>query len=300
MSKTVRLLTTKGDGKFIEVDWEKPDNKADEIEVRAVMTGVCRSDIDMMQGQFNLPMQMHGHEGLGIVTAVGDYIRDVKVGDYVATRGEPAYADYYNAKTATYVKVPALESKYIIEPVACAINVGASVEHSLYSATQIAIIGTGFLSSILYQWLTLNGLTFIDVIGNHNHPYWLLKHGVEVKNKVDRKYDVVYDLSNNDIALTRDIYVPNAALVLASTKHPAVASDFNYLLWNAVSITCPSPRTPTFYSCMDIAVEKIRDGEINVDGFWTKGYDRDTEWQQAFEDSLNRTSGFNRAYIYWP
>ena len=62
----VKHLYTDGKGEFVEVNWDKPDNTADEIEVKAVMTGVCRSDIDMMTGGFGpLPIEMHGHEGLG-------------------------------------------------------------------------------------------------------------------------------------------------------------------------------------------------------------------------------------------
>ena len=92
----VKLLQTTGTGEFIEVYWTKPDITADEIEVQAVMTGVCRSDIDMMQGNFGpLPINMQGHEGLAQVTKVGKNVKDVKAGDYVATRGEPAYADRY-------------------------------------------------------------------------------------------------------------------------------------------------------------------------------------------------------------
>ena len=87
------------------------------------MTGVCRSDIDMMMGNFGpLPLGMQGHEGLGQVTRVGSLVTDVKEGDYVATRGEPAYADYYNVRSDEFVVVPELDSKYILEPVACGIN----------------------------------------------------------------------------------------------------------------------------------------------------------------------------------
>jgi NADPH:quinone reductase-like Zn-dependent oxidoreductase len=120
----VRLLRTYGDGKFVEEEWTKPEPTDDEIEVKAVMTGVCRSDIDMMMGKFPmLPAHMSGHEGLGIVTKVGNQIINVKEGDYVATRGEPAYADYYNVRVREFVVVPSDEPKYILEPVACGINI---------------------------------------------------------------------------------------------------------------------------------------------------------------------------------
>ena len=102
----VRVLQTRGQGHFEEVIWDKPEPDYWELEVKAVMTGVCRSDIDMMNGDFGpLPLEMQGHEGLGIVTKVGEGITDFAVGDYVATRGEPAYADYYNATDSDCIKI---------------------------------------------------------------------------------------------------------------------------------------------------------------------------------------------------
>ena len=61
----VRVLQTTGTGEFKEVTWDKPEPDYWQIEVKAIMTGVCRSDIDMMVGKFGpLPLTMQGHEGL--------------------------------------------------------------------------------------------------------------------------------------------------------------------------------------------------------------------------------------------
>ena len=46
----VRCLQTTGQGHFEEVEYDKPEPTSNQIEVKAVMTGVCRSDIDMMNG----------------------------------------------------------------------------------------------------------------------------------------------------------------------------------------------------------------------------------------------------------
>ena len=303
MEREVKLLTTMGKGYFEEIIWKKPEIKPYEIEVKAVMTGVCRSDINMMQGQFGLPLWMHGHEGLGVVTEIGSQVRDVVVGDYVATRGEPAYADYYNAAIETYVKVPNLNPKYIVEPIACGINVFREVmlRADIFNGQRIAIIGTGFLSHVVYTNFNLRGVwSGIDVIGNYSKEFWIEEHSIEVQPYPEGKYDIVIDLSNNDISLTKDIYNPNALLVLASSKHPKVSSTFDYLLWNAVTTVCPSPRTPGFHACMLEAVSQIETNKLNVEKFWTRGYDRTTEWQTAFLDSLARPAGFNRAYIVWP
>lgn len=303
MERKVRLLTTDGDGQFKEVKWTKPEIMPYEIEVKAVMTGVCRSDIDMMNGQFKLPMNMHGHEGLGIVTQVGGQVRDVVVGDFVATRGEPAYADFYNASIETYVKVPQLNPKYIVEPIACGINIFRQVWvrcASNIDFKRICIIGSGFLSHVVYTNFKLRHVQNIDVIGRYSTDFWRNEHGIEVYQEPTGKYDIVIDLSNNNISLTMDMYNENALLIFASSKHPTVASTFDNLLWNAVTMICPSPRSAGFHDCMLEAVSQIETGKLNVDNFWTRGYNRNTEeWRLAFIDSLNRPNGFNRAFIYW-
>ena len=38
------------------------------------------------------PLNMQGHEGLGEVLEIGSDIKDIEVGEYVATRGESVYA----------------------------------------------------------------------------------------------------------------------------------------------------------------------------------------------------------------
>ena len=133
--QSVKILTTLGDGNFIEGDYVLPPLDDYSIRVKSIFTGVCRSDIYMMQGNFPLlPMQMHGHEGLGQVVERGSKVKDwdCKIGDYVATRGEPAYADYYNCKPITWVKVPQADPKYIIEPVACGVNIARVCEDELH------------------------------------------------------------------------------------------------------------------------------------------------------------------------
>ena len=46
----VKILHTKGQGAFEEGEFEVPDIKDNQIRVKSVFTGVCRSDIDMMNG----------------------------------------------------------------------------------------------------------------------------------------------------------------------------------------------------------------------------------------------------------
>jgi hypothetical protein len=50
---------------------------------------------------------------------------------------------------------------------------------------------------------------------------------------------------------------------------------------------------------MKDAAQWIEYGDIKVDMFWTRAYNRDTEWQQAFTDGANRPENYSRGYIKW-
>ena len=65
-----------------EVELEAP--KANEVMVKMVSSGVCHSDLHIVQGHIpvNLPI-ICGHEGAGIVTALGPGPATVQVGDRV-------------------------------------------------------------------------------------------------------------------------------------------------------------------------------------------------------------------------
>ena len=294
-----RVLATVGKGEFVETEYDVPPLNTDEICVRAVMTGVCRSDIDMMQGNFGpLPLHMQGHEGLGRVIGIGADIHDVKFGDYVATRGEPAYADIYNVRDREYVVVPEAHPRYILEPVACGINVVQQPLREIAERSgpgrKLLILGSGFLAWIAYNTILLNHLDFeITVVGSSNKELW----GDKLQFYYGGKYDVVIDLSNRNDVFFLDI-LKNEALVVFGVQKKTT-TDFGNLLWKACTMTFPSPRTDKFYQSMKDAEYWITNGDIQVDSFWTKGYNRDTEWQQAFRDGNNRPAGYSRGYIYW-
>lgn len=294
-----RVLVTVGDGVFVETEYALPSLADNEICVEAVMTGVCRSDIDMMQGTFGpLPLHMQGHEGLGKVIAVGNKINDVKIGEYVATRGEPAYADRYNVRTKEYVPVPECAPRYILEPVACGINVVQQplreIAERSGAGKRLLILGSGFLAWIAYNTILLNHLDFeITVVGNSNRELWRDK----LTQELDGKFDVIIDLSNRSDVFDKDILNNQALVVFGVEKE--IRTTFYNLLWKACTMVFPSPRTENFYKCMQDAAYWINQGDIVVDSFWTKGYNRDSEWQQAFADGVNRPQGYSRGYIYW-
>lgn len=63
--------------------------RANEVQVKITATGVCHTDIAVKEQAFPLPLPMVlGHEGAGIVEAVGDGVTHVKPGDHVVLCGD--------------------------------------------------------------------------------------------------------------------------------------------------------------------------------------------------------------------
>ena len=289
-----RCLQTTGQGYFEEVTYDLPPLTENEICVRAVMTGVCRSDIDMMNGDFGpLPLHMQGHEGLGEVIGIGANITDVKFGDYVATRGEPAYADIYNVRKDEYVQVPEAHPRYILEPVACGINAVDVADCSRQD--KILIIGSGFLAWVAYHTLTkFKHCENVDVLGSSNIDLW----GDILLLGTTDSYDVIIDLSGK-YELGIDINLNNNALIVDAVGKAVSREEAQQQLWKAVTTIKPSPRNSNFHQCMKDAVWMIENGYLEVDSFWTRGYNRNIEWQQAFADGVDRPNGYSRGYIKW-
>ncbi len=67
-----------------DVSIDKP--RAREVLIRTVASGICHSDLHIMQGAFPCPTPaVLGHEVAGIVEAVGEDVRGIVVGDHVIT-----------------------------------------------------------------------------------------------------------------------------------------------------------------------------------------------------------------------
>lgn len=294
----VKCLQTTGQGYFEEVDYELPSLGPTDICVKAIMTGVCRSDIDMMMGNFGpLPLHMQGHEGLGQVVDVGSEVTNVEKGNFVATRGEPAYADYYNVRANEYVQVPEADPKYILEPVACGINCVSQAyeEFEKRRDGKCLILGSGFLAWVVFNNLAHHfPLMEVEALGSNNIDLW----GDALLLATSESYDIVVDLSGKyDIGV--DINLNNEALVIDAVGKAVSKEEAQAQLWKAVTTVKPSPRTSRFIDAMYQARWMIENGELEVDSFWTRSYNRNIEWQEAFADGVDRPNGYSRGYIKW-
>ena len=72
-----------------EIDLDEP--REDEVVVRMVAAGICGTDLHQVKGEFRRPTPIVlGHEGAGVVEAVGDAVTRVRVGDEVVLSWAPS------------------------------------------------------------------------------------------------------------------------------------------------------------------------------------------------------------------
>lgn len=69
---------------FVREELELDAPGSGEVLVRVVATGVCHTDLNAQSGDMPLPLPgVLGHEGSGIVEAIGEGVTDVAIGDHV-------------------------------------------------------------------------------------------------------------------------------------------------------------------------------------------------------------------------
>lgn len=87
MKTTAAVLRADGDD-FDIIELELDDPRQGEVRVKMMVAGLCHSDHHVKSGSVRKPV-VGGHEGAGIVDAVGPGVTELQVGDHVAVTWIP-------------------------------------------------------------------------------------------------------------------------------------------------------------------------------------------------------------------
>jgi threonine dehydrogenase-like Zn-dependent dehydrogenase len=135
------------------VDVPAPEPGPGEVRLRLQGTGVCGSDLPVWSGRpwfdYPRPAGAPGHEGWGVVDAVGEGVEGLAEGDRVAGLSYRAYADYDVARAPDLVPLPEGVEHFPGEALGCAVNV---VRRSgIAPGDTVAVVGAGFLGCVIVQ-----------------------------------------------------------------------------------------------------------------------------------------------------
>ena len=131
MTQTMRAAVLEGPQRFSVAEVPLPEPGPGEVLIRLEGCGVCASNVEPWEGQPwstwpGAPGGM-GHEGWGRITALGEGVEGLSVGDRVTALTERSYAEYDVARADMVVPLPASLDEMPVpgEPVACAMNIFA-------------------------------------------------------------------------------------------------------------------------------------------------------------------------------
>ena len=166
-SRTMRAAVVTGPGKVRVDDVARPEPGPGQVRLRLAGSGVCASNLTPWAGpewmRFPTEPGALGHEGWGVIDAVGAGVEGLQVGQPVAALSYHAYAEYDLADAAAVVPLPdALAGQpFPGEPLGCAMNIFRRSE--IAPGQTVAIVGIGFLGAILTRLASEAGARVIAV-----------------------------------------------------------------------------------------------------------------------------------------
>src|SRR3712207_3006578 len=163
----MRAAVVTGPGQILIAEVARPEPGPGQVRLRLEGCGVCASNLTPWAGpewmQFPTEPGGLGHEGWGVVDALGAGVEGLSVGERVAALSYRSYAEYDLAEAEAVVRLPdALAAQpFPGEPLGCAMNIFRRSE--IAAGQTVAIVGIGFLGAILSRLATNAGARVIAI-----------------------------------------------------------------------------------------------------------------------------------------
>ena len=175
---------------FQPFEYELPDVKPDEVEIQVESCGICHSDLSMLDNEWEMTEYpfVGGHEVIGTVASIGEYVPNLKVGDRVGlgwncrtcmhcdqciggkhnlclaaegtiTHQKGGFADRVRCHWAWAIPIPNGLDPASSGPLLCGgITVfNPMVQHNLSPTARVGVIGIGGLGHMALMFLSAWG-----------------------------------------------------------------------------------------------------------------------------------------------
>jgi len=293
-----------------------------QVRVRLEGCGVCASNLTPWAGpdwmKFPTAPGDLGHEGWGIVDAVGEGVDDLLVGDRVAALSYRSYAQYDLVDAEAAVKLPpALAGQpFPGEPLGCAMNIFTRAD--IHAGQTVAIVGVGFLGAILTRLATDAGARVIAI---SRRPFSL-----ELARRMGAAETVPMDDHQAIIAtvkaltggrfcervieavgrawpldLAGELTGERGKLIVAG-YHQDGPRQVNMQLWNwrGIDVINAHERDPKVYvQGLRAAIEAVSSGRLDPTPLYTHTYPLE-RLDEALNATRDRPDGFVKALVTFP
>ena len=154
-------------GQFELKELEVPKPASDEVRMKVEYCGICSSNLAPWRGApwftYPFPPGAPGHESVGVVDQLGAGVSGLEIGTHVSMLGNSGFAEYEIAKAKCVVPIANSPQTvpFLGEPLGCAMNVFRRAQ--IRKDDWVAIVGTGFLGTILLQLCAETGAKVIAI-----------------------------------------------------------------------------------------------------------------------------------------
>ncbi|KXU31108.1 L-iditol 2-dehydrogenase [Sphingobium sp. 22B] len=290
-----------------------------QVRIRLEGCGVCASNLTPWAGpewqSFPLEPGALGHEGWGIVDAIGEDVTSVTVGDRVAALSYASYADHDLADESAIVRLPSeLDGlPFPGEPLGCAFNIFRRAD--IHPGQTIAIIGIGFLGALLTRLATEAGARVVAISRRPSSLALARDHGAAETIAMDDHQaiiDRVGALTQGrfcertieavgkqwPLDLAGELTAERGKLIVAG-YHQDGPRQVNMWLWNwrGIDVINAHERDPAAYAeGMREAVAAVASGRIDPAPLITHHYPLD-RLGEALDATRDKPDGFVKAII---
>jgi threonine dehydrogenase-like Zn-dependent dehydrogenase len=290
------------------------------VRVRLFGSGVCASNLTPWEGPewMSFPTEPGdlGHEGWGVVDAVGENVHNLRPGDRVATLGTKAYAEFDIVNSFAVVPIPDEldDVDFPGEPFGCAMNIFRRSD--IHEGQTVAIVGIGFLGAILVRLAANSGARVIAISRRQSSLDLARDMGAEEVIAMDDHQaiiDRVSELTNGafcdrvieavgkqwPLDLAAELTREGGRLVIAG-YHQDGPRQVNMQLWNwrGFDVVNAHERDPAVaLQGVKDAMEAIRAGVIDPSKVVTHRYPLD-RLDEALNATRDRPEGFVKAVVY--
>lgn len=297
-----------------------PEPGPGQVRLRLEGSGVCASNVPVWEGRewFDYPQEPGGpgHEGWGVVEALGEGVDNLEVGDRVAAITYHAYATHDLADAAGCVKLPdSLDGvPFPGEPLGCALNIyrRAGVE----AGQTVAVVGVGFLGALLTQLATADGARVIAIsrrdtsldVARQSGAAETIPLQEDRGPIVERVFEltggegcpVVFECTGKQapLDLAAELCAVRGRLVVAG-YHQDGPRSVNMQLWNwrGLDVINAHERDPEVYTeGIRLAVAAVAEGRMDPRPLLTHTYGLD-QLADALEATRTRPDGFMKALV---
>lgn len=296
-----------------------PEPKADEVRIKLEGSGVCASNLPLWEGRdwFSYPAEAGspGHEGWGIVDAIGEEVSHLKIGDRVTGLSYHAYAEYDLAKANELVKLPDDLNGFPFpgEALGCAMNIFSRSD--IRPGQTVAIVGAGFLGLLLIQLAKAEGARVIAVSSRKFSLHSAVREGADHIVEMDDHFEIIKKVKalteanfcERVIEATGVEWPLNLACELTSVRGKLIVAGFHQdgmrkinmqlLNWRGIDMINAHERNSQQYLVgIRNAIKAIREKRIDPFPLFTHSFLLKNV-EKAFTYLAERPEGFIKALI---